>query len=100
MDAPVLVVGAGPAGLAVAACLHRRGIEPLVVDRGDTVGDSWAARYDRLHLHTPRVQSGLPGLRMHRRYGRWVSRDDMVAYLREYAGYHGIAPRFGVEVQR
>jgi putative flavoprotein involved in K+ transport len=100
MDAPVLVVGAGPAGLAVAACLHRRGIEPLVVDRGKAVGDSWAARYDRLHLHTPRVQSGLPGLRMPRRYGRWVSRDDMVGYLREYAGYHGVAPRFGVEVRR
>jgi putative flavoprotein involved in K+ transport len=100
MDAPVLVVGAGPAGLAVAACLHRRGIEPLVVDRGGAVGDSWAARYDRLHLHTPRVQSGLPGLRMPRRYGRWVSRDDMVGYLRDYAGYHAIAPRFGVEVRR
>jgi putative flavoprotein involved in K+ transport len=100
MDAPVLVVGAGPAGLAVAACLHRRGIEPLVVDRGAAVGDSWAARYDRLHLHTPRVQSALPGLRMPRRYGRWVSRDDVVAYLREYAGYHGIAPRFGVDVRR
>ncbi|MGZ4603305.1 MAG: FAD-dependent oxidoreductase, partial [Kineosporiaceae bacterium] len=62
MDADVLVIGAGPAGLAVAACLGRRGIDTLVVDRGTAVGDSWAARYDRLHLHTPRVQSGLPGL--------------------------------------
>lgn len=100
MDAKVLVIGAGPAGLAVAACLKRRGVEPLVVDRGKGVGDSWAARYDRLHLHTPRVQSGLPGLRMPKRFGRWVSRDDMVAYLREYAAHHGIEPLFGTEVQR
>jgi putative flavoprotein involved in K+ transport len=100
VDADVLVVGAGPAGLAVAACLRRRGIEPLVVDRGEAVGDSWRARYDRLHLHTPRVQSALPGLRIPRRFGRWVAKDDMAEYLRLYADHHGIAPRFGVEVTR
>ena len=100
MDADVLVVGAGPAGLAAAACLRKRGVDVLVVDRGDAVGDSWRNRYDRLHLHTPRVQSALPGLRMPRRYGRWVAKDDVAGYLREYADHHGITPRFGVEVRR
>jgi putative flavoprotein involved in K+ transport len=100
MDAPVLVVGAGPAGLAVAACLRRRGVETVVVDRGSAVGDSWRARYDRLHLHTPRVQSALPGLRIPRGYGRWVARDDLVRYLTRYAEHHGIEPRFGTEVRR
>jgi glycine/D-amino acid oxidase-like deaminating enzyme len=100
MDADVLVVGAGPAGLAVAACLRRRGIDVLVVDRGESVGDSWRARYDRLHLHTPRVQSALPGLRIPRRFGRWVAKDDVATYLRLYADHHGIAPRFGVQVRR
>ena len=100
VDAPVLVVGAGPAGLAVAASLRRRGIAPLVVDRGDAVGDSWRGRYDRLHLHTPRVQSALPGLRIPRSAGRWVARDDMVRYLAAYAAHHGLEPRFGTEVRR
>jgi putative flavoprotein involved in K+ transport len=100
MDADVLVVGAGPAGLAVAACLRRRGLDVLVVDRGAAVGDSWRNRYDRLHLHTPRVQSALPGLRIPRRYGRWVAKDDVAAYLRQYAEHHGIVPRFGTEVER
>ena len=58
------------------------------------------ARYDRLHLHTPRVQSALPGLRIPRSAGRWVARDDMVAYLGRYAEHHGLDPRFGVEVRR
>ena len=100
MDADVLVVGAGPAGLAVAACLRRRGVDVLVVDRGAAVGDSWRHRYDRLHLHTPRVQSALPGLRMPRRFGRWVAKDDVAAYLRQYADHHGVTPRFGTEVRR
>ena len=100
MDADVLVIGAGPAGLAVAACLRKRGVDVVVVDRGDAVGESWASRYDRLHLHTPRVQSALPGLRMPRRYGRWVAKDDVAAYLRDYADHSGITPRFGVDVRR
>jgi cation diffusion facilitator CzcD-associated flavoprotein CzcO len=100
MDADVLVVGAGPAGLAVAACLRRQAVEPLVIDRGESVGESWRRRYDRLHLHTPRVQSALPGLPIPRSSGRWVAKDDMAEYLRRYAAHHGIEPRFGTEVQR
>jgi cation diffusion facilitator CzcD-associated flavoprotein CzcO len=100
MDADVLVVGAGPAGLATAACLRKRGLDTLVVDRGTAVGESWRTRYDRLHLHTPRVQSALPGLRIPRRAGRWVAKDDMADYLARYAEHHGIEPRFGTEVLR
>ena len=100
MSADVLVVGAGPAGLAVAACLRRQGVDALIVDRGAAVGDTWAARYERLHLHTPRVQSALPGLRMPRRFGRWVAKDDMAHYLRVYARVHGLEPRFRTEVHR
>jgi putative flavoprotein involved in K+ transport len=100
MDAQVLVVGAGPAGLATAATLRRRGVEALVVDRGSAVGDSWRGRYDRLHLHTPRMQSGLPGMLIPKSFGQWVARDDVVRYLRDYAGHSGIEPRFGTVVRR
>lgn len=100
MDADVLVVGAGPAGLAVATCLRRRGIDALVVDRGHVVGESWNRRYERLRLHTPRIQSALPGLRMPRRFGRWVAKDDVAWYLRVYAQRYAVRPRFGTEVQR
>lgn len=99
-EVPVLIVGAGPAGLAVAACLAREGIEAVVVDRGSAVGESWDRRYSRLHLHTPRIQSALPGLRMPRRFGRWVAKDDVAWYLRVYARRHGIHPRFGTTVER
>ncbi|MET8747460.1 NAD(P)-binding domain-containing protein [Streptomyces sp. NPDC004728] len=37
-DLPVVVIGAGPAGLAAAAHLVGRGIEPLVLEAGDAAG--------------------------------------------------------------
>ena len=40
---PVVVVGAGPIGLAAAAHLVQHGIEPLVLEAGDTVGASVAS---------------------------------------------------------
>ena len=100
MDTDVIVVGAGPAGMSVAACLRGRGIDTLVLDRGTAAGDSWRSRYERLHLHTPRVQSALPGLRIPGGSGRWVPKDDMADYVARYARHHGIAPRFGTEVRR
>jgi putative flavoprotein involved in K+ transport len=66
-----VVIGAGPAGLAAAAELQRVGVETIVLDKADRVGSSWAGHYDRLHLHTSRGLSGLPGYRIPRRYGRW-----------------------------
>ncbi|NKY38217.1 flavin-containing monooxygenase [Cellulomonas septica] len=97
---PVLVVGAGPGGLAAAAALRARGIDALVVERSSSVAASWRGHYDRLHLHTTRRWSSLPGLPIPRAYGRWVARDDVVRYLEQYAAHHRLDVRTGVEVAR
>jgi hypothetical protein len=94
----VVVIGAGPAGLATAAAVRRAGIDALVVDRGERVGTSWRGHYDRLHLHTVRWLSHLPGLRIPASEGRWVSRDGVVRYLERYAEHHRLDVRTGVEV--
>ncbi len=96
----VVIVGGGSAGLATAALLRRRGIEPLVLEAGPEPGAAWRERYDRLRLHTPRLLSGLPGRRIPRRYGRWVRRDDLLAYLRDYAEGERLELRTGVRVER
>ena len=96
----VVVVGAGPGGLAVAAALGQRGVSALVVDRAPHVGASWRRHYDRLHLHTPRRWSGLPGFPIPRGFGRWVARDDVVHYLEAYAAHHRLDLRLGTGVAR
>jgi len=96
----LVVIGAGSAGLATAALLRRDGIEPLVLEAGPEPGAAWRERYDRLRLHTPRLLSGLPGLRIPRRYGRWVARDDLIEYFRAYAESQGIEVRTDVRVDR
>jgi len=96
----VVVIGAGPGGLAVAAALKGHGHNPLVVDRADRVGSSWRHHYDRLHLHTPRRWSGLPGYPIPRSFGRWVARDDVVRYLEAYAAHHRLDLRLGSGVTR
>jgi putative flavoprotein involved in K+ transport len=84
----VAVIGAGPAGLAAAATLGREGIDTVVLEQAGAVGTSWLSHYDRLHLHTVRWLSGLPGFAIPRSYGRWVARDDVQRYLQRYAQHH------------
>ena len=95
----VVVVGAGSAGLAAAAMLQRSGERVIVVDRSE-IGAVWTSRYDRLHLHTVRWLSSLPGWRMPRSYGKWPSRDAVAAYLRAYAERNVLDVRVPVEVTR
>jgi putative flavoprotein involved in K+ transport len=96
----IVVVGAGSAGLATAALLQQEGLRPLVVEAGPEPGAAWRDRYDRLRLHTPRLLSGLPGLRIPRRYGRWVARDDLIEYFHDYTAVHDIDVRLNCRVER
>lgn len=94
----VYVIGAGPGGLAAAAALTMQDISVVVLEKTDDVASTWRNHYDRLHLHTHRLLSGLPGLGIPPQYGDYVSRDHVVAYLEQYAAHHDLDIRTGVEV--
>jgi putative flavoprotein involved in K+ transport len=96
----VIVVGAGPAGLAAAAEAKRNDLQVEVLEAADAVGASWRGHYDRLHLHTTRGLSGLPGIPIPEHMGRWVARDDFIAYLEHYARKLDVPIRLGVSLQR
>jgi hypothetical protein len=96
----VAIVGAGPAGVAVALSLRDRGLRPLLIDTADEVASSWRARYDRLKLNTGRPFSHLPNRPYPEGTAMFPTRDDVVAHLGRHARESGIALRLGTEVAR
>ena len=95
-----VVIGAGPAGLATAAQLRRRGAPVLVIERAGAVGSSWRGRYDRLRLNSSRPFSKLPGARYPAGTPMFPSRDQVVAYLEDYARDNELEIRFRTRVER
>ena len=93
-----VIIGAGPAGLAVAACLRRADAPFIVLEEGDSVGSRWRSRYERLRLHTAKEYSGLPYLPFPKHLPRYPLRDHVVAYLELYRNHFGIDPHFGERV--
>ena len=96
----ILVIGAGPAGLATSACLREQGLPHVVLEREGTIGSAWRKHYDRLHLHTAKAYSGLPMKPWPKSAPRYPSREQMVEYLQAYAAEHQVAPRLGTAVHR
>ncbi|PAN10734.1 hypothetical protein GQ55_2G108200 [Panicum hallii var. hallii] len=94
-----IVVGAGPAGLSVAACLRARGVPSVVLDRADCVASLWQRRtYDRLRLHLPRHFCELPGMPFPDHYPEYPTKRQFVDYLEAYAARAGVEPRFNQAV--
>ena len=93
-----IVVGAGPAGLAVGACLRQAGVPCLILEQAGSVGATWHRHYDRLHLHTPKSFSALPYLPFPRDYPRYPSRLQVISYLEAYAHHFQLEPKLGQRV--
>jgi len=96
---PVIVIGAGPAGLATSCELKRRGIAHCVLERGEAPGTVWAGLYDSLVLHTGRHMSHLPGLRLPRGVPLFPPRAAFLDYLRRYAKTFALPVRTGCDVR-
>lgn len=95
-----VVIGTGMAGVGAAAMLRRRGFDVLSLERSDSIGASWRARYDRLHLNTLGWLSALPGQRFPRRHGPYPSRAAVIEYLEAYAARCDLDIRFRTEAAR
>jgi putative flavoprotein involved in K+ transport len=89
-ESTVVVVGGGASGLSAAGALERRGIKTVVLEEDERLGGTWSRRYDRLHLHTVRGFSGLAHYSIPRHYPKYLSREEFVAYLGEYATHFNL----------
>ena len=95
---PTLIIGAGPAGLAVGACLQQAGLSCLLLEQGDGPGWAWHHYYERLHLHTDKAHSALPFLPFPETCPRYPSRMQVIRYLENYARQFQLEPKFGQQV--
>lgn len=95
-----LIVGAGPAGLAVAACLTKKNIDYIIVEASNYVGNTWRNHYKRLHFHTAKRYSSLPFKKFDKEFNRFPSRQQLVRYLEDYAKNFSIKPIFNENIAK
>ena len=95
----VIIVGAGPSGLATAACLTEQKVPCLLIEKSDCIGSLWKYKtYDRLHLHIPKHFCELPYYQFPQEYPTYPTRKQFVNYLEDYAKHFKLRTEFNRKV--
>lgn len=89
-ETSIVIVGGGAAGLTTSGALKMQGLEPLILDKDEQVGGTWARRYERLHLHSVRAFSGLAHYPLPRNLPKYVPKDRFAVYLQDYARHFNL----------
>lgn len=84
-DPDVVIVGAGHSGLALAAWLGALGVEVLIIDTQERVGDNWRNRYDSLVLHDAVWSNHLPFMPFPETWPVFTPKDKVGDWLESYA---------------
>lgn len=84
-DPSVLVIGAGHNGLSTGARLKMLGVDALVVDQAERVGDVWRNRYDSLALHNELALNHLPYMPYPATWPTYLTKDMLGDWLEAYA---------------
>ena len=83
-DPAVIVVGAGQAGLSIAARLGQLGVDTLVIDREARIGDNWRRRYHSLTLHNEVHVNHLPYLPFPDSWPVFIPKDKLANWFEAY----------------
>jgi len=97
---PVVIIGAGLSGLALAHELKTLGVRSMLLEQERNVAEPWRRRYSKLQLNTHRHYSHLPDRPLPRGTRAFAKRDTVIRYLEDYAGCFGDRIRYGEQVQR
>ncbi|KAL4972969.1 hypothetical protein BDW66DRAFT_169064 [Aspergillus desertorum] len=81
----VLIVGAGQSGLSIAARLRMVGVDALVIDQEDRLGDNWRRRYHQLVLHDPVWFDHMPYLPFPSNWPVFTPKDKLAEFFECYA---------------
>ena len=72
-----IIIGAGPAGLAVAGRMRKAGVPFTILEGSHKIANTWHNHYDRLHLHTVNQWSHLPHRPFPEHYPLYVPRKEI-----------------------
>lgn len=90
-----LIVGAGPSGLATAACLKVKGVPSVILEGSNCIASLWQLKtYDRLCLHLPKQFCELPFMGFRTDLPTYPTKQQFIKYLEDYAKNFDIKPRF------
>ena len=78
-------MGAGQAGLAIAARLGLLGVDTLIVDKRARVGDIWRERYHSLALHNQVKLNHMPYLPWPPNWPKYLPKDMIAGWLETYS---------------
>jgi cation diffusion facilitator CzcD-associated flavoprotein CzcO len=81
----VVVVGGGQAALAIGYFLKQQGRDFTILEAASAPAAAWRERWDSLKLFTPVRYDSLPGLAFPGDPDSYPGRDDVIAYLTDYA---------------
>lgn len=96
-----IIVGAGPSGLATAACLKEQGVPSLILEKASCIASLWQHKtYDRLHLHLPKQFCELPSFPFPPSFPTYPARHQFISYLQSYTAHFGIQPLFNHSVNQ
>jgi putative flavoprotein involved in K+ transport len=96
----VVVIGGGQAGLSVGYHLARRGLEFVILEAHERIGDNWRSRWDSLRLFTPARFDGLDGMPFPAAGQAFPTKDEMARYLEAYAARFALPVHTGLKVDR
>lgn len=99
-DWGTIVIGAGQAGLATGYHLSKFTNDFIIIDAGDSIGSAWKSRWDSLCLFTPAQYDGLPGYPFPAKRNSFPSKDDLSAYLDNYAQKFSLPVQLNQKVNR
>ncbi|KAL2834081.1 hypothetical protein BJY01DRAFT_259666 [Aspergillus pseudoustus] len=85
VDPEVLIIGGGQNGLAMAARLKVLGMENLIIERSDEIGDVWKKRYEYLSLHFPHWPDALPYFKYPQHWPTYTPAQKQGLYMNWYA---------------
>ncbi len=94
----VLVIGAGPAGIACAYALEKAGLRYKILDRASEIGSTWNSLYPSLRLNTSRFFSHLPEKKFPLHYGIFPTGKQYHHYLEAYVQERDYNIHLGVSV--